>query len=166
MKKLIYYLVTKCEFAIFGYKIELGPIILACWLASGPDLFGQNLTRPSMIHITIITNITYKIQEEHNQIGCGKFDQAYVIWLAITGHNQSTFESDLACLLGTCWSKLCALLVNKNIYKNIFKKPEQSGLSIFHILESGPTSAGLPIFHILKSGFTSVLQTSVLQFKN
>ena len=45
------YLVTKSDFAILGYKIELGPVILACWLASGPDVFGQNLTRPSMIHL-------------------------------------------------------------------------------------------------------------------
>ena len=61
---------------------------------------------------------------------------------------------------------MCLVSEQKYLKKIYNKKTELSGLPIFHILKSGPISAGLPIFHILKSGFTSVLQTSVLQFKN
>ena len=85
----------------------LGPMIPAHRLASGPDVFGQTLTRPSRSDPGRFCTIwSMSSLEKWSWNGCGKSDPAYTIWpdsgctLAITGRNQNASRSDPACLLG------------------------------------------------------------------
>ena len=89
---------------------KLGSVFLAHWLASGPDAFDPNLTRPSRFDSGQFCTIWPRPSlEKQNQIGCGKSDPAYTTGpdfgctlaiMAITGCNQNAAESDPACLLG------------------------------------------------------------------
>ena len=87
-----------------------GPMIPAHRLASWPDTFGQTLTWPPRSDPGWFCAIwSMPSLEKLTWNRCGKSDLAYTIQAssgctlaitAITGHNQKSFRSDLACLLG------------------------------------------------------------------
>ena len=55
-----------------------GWMILAYWLASRPDVFGQILTRPSRSDLGQFCTIwSMSSLKKQNWIGCGELDQAY-----------------------------------------------------------------------------------------
>ena len=97
-------------YGLVAFCQEPGPIILAHRLASGPDAFGQNLTRPSRSDPRRFCTIWPRPSlETRNRIRCGKSELAYTFChdsgctlavMAITGRNQNASESDPACLLG------------------------------------------------------------------
>ena len=87
-----------------------GPLILAHQLASGSDVFGQNLIRPSRSDLGRLCAIESRPSlEEWNWIRCRKLDLACTIQpnsgcmlpvLAITYPNQDAFKLDPASSLG------------------------------------------------------------------